>query len=222
MSHSMNFSGGAVDGRDATQLAFSGRIAPGVILFDEAIPIPVFTWASTLIPDGVLDPCLARWAGATLAMRSKDEQAIRVRAGFQERYRKQIERIVADHSIDPGVSDWLAGDHVGMSSLAILFRLTSLTPRDVFWGASEVSDSSLTATPSDPSDFRRCLLLLDAAPSLASRLSSMSAVSSGWEKIVRHWDSISQAFERECPDWRNGFESAPETYNLLRAMKETD
>lgn len=222
MSHSMNFLGGTVDERDAAQLAFSGRIAPGVILFDEAVPIPVFAWASTLIPDGVLDPCLARWAGATLAMRSKDEQAIRVRLGFQERYRKHIERIVADHSIDPGVSDWLAGDHVGTSSLAILFGLTSLTPRDVFWGNSEVSGSSFTATPSDPSDFRRCLFLLDAAPSLASQLWSMCAVSHGWAKLVRRWDHITQTFERECPDWRNGFESAPETYNLLRAMKEAD
>lgn len=87
----------------------------------------------------------------------------------------------------PGLRTWLLTGEHGQSSLAIANRLRFATV------------ATHTDHPYDPADFRRCELLLRAAPTMRRDLHRMADVSDEWAALVPHWDLLVAAMEAEIP-----------------------
>lgn len=88
-----------------------------------------------------------------------------------------------------GLAAWLASDRVGESSRWMAKTLTG------YWGAPWTE----YAYPHDPSDFGRCLGLLDACPELRDRLPEMAATGREWAALVAHWEELEALFLDEVP-----------------------
>lgn len=100
-----------------------------------------------------------------------------------------------------GLTAWLASDRTGLSSKYMAHVLTGKT-----LGAKY-------AHPHDPSDFGRCLGLLEAVPAFRDRLSMMSAESGEWDRIVNAWDEIERLYLEELPSGR-----APRCFEYMRTL----
>lgn len=103
---------------------------------------------------------------------------------------------------------WINGYDTGLSSKAIFLYMTL----GIKGGA----------TPSDPSDFGRCLRLLEAFPEWKARLPEMASVSEEWAALVLHWAELEDCFLREAGGALPGPYarwSAPETYKKMRAAR---
>ena len=104
---------------------------------------------------------------------------------------------------------WLATGERGISSEAIVTHLTGIPVGQ--WGGSD--------HPHDPSDFRRCQLLLNHVPLARLAFSEMRSKSPEWDRLVDAWDDIHAMSESEVPGYlegRNG--EAPKTYRLMRRV----
>lgn len=77
------------------------------------------------------------------------------------------------------VQQWLRNGQVGESSLAIVQQLV-LKPNNVLHLAKRESVS----TPRDTSDFSRCVLMLDAIPSLWNRIQEMAELNDEWKNLL--------------------------------------
>lgn len=86
-------------------------------------------------------------------------------------------------------TDWLAKGERGMSSESIVERLTGVP----------VGSRSRYAWPHDPSDFRRCELLLRAVPQAREHFHLMADVSPTWARLVDAWDELVALGEEEAP-----------------------
>lgn len=75
------------------------------------------------------------------------------------------------------VIEWMANGETGLSSEAIAFNLA--------FGQTRRRDY-----PLDPSDFCRCIRLLNAAPGLRKKLPEMAKVSKHWRRLVARWTEI--------------------------------
>lgn len=51
--------------------------------------------------------------------------------------------------------------------------------------------------PRDPSDFKRCYLLLKAVPQFKEILHDMKSVSSVWSNLVDNWDKLTELLEEQ-------------------------
>jgi len=100
-----------------------------------------------------------------------------------------------------GLTAWLASDRTGLSSKYMAHVLTGKT-----LGAKY-------AHPHDPSDFGRCLGLLEAVPAFRDRLSMMSAESGEWDRLVHSWDEIERLYREELPSGR-----APRCFDRMRKL----
>ncbi|WOE32791.1 MULTISPECIES: hypothetical protein [unclassified Acinetobacter] len=67
--------------------------------------------------------------------------------------------------------------------------------------------------PRDPSDFKRCIGLLEAVPTFRSHLSLMKNVSKEWSVLVEHWDELEVLLKEEIPQ-----RSAPRTYARMKEL----
>jgi len=105
-----------------------------------------------------------------------------------------------------GLEHWLIFGERGSSSNAIVQKL--------------VYDRMPTGfnDPADPSDFRRCELLLRAVPSLRLEFHRMAEISPRWAGLVNRWGEILEALNHEVPDWESPRASgaAPRAYALIR------
>ena len=104
----------------------------------------------------------------------------------------------------PGLIGWIRNGERGLSSEAIVDHLAR---------HPLASARGLGSHPVDPSDLRRCVLLLDAVPTLRPLLPYMAEVSAEWAALVDHWDELEATLRREmrrriCPD----------TYTLMRSV----
>lgn len=109
---------------------------------------------------------------------------------------------------------WYLNGEKGISSEAIYDRLTYGSTR-ADWFSNH---------PSDPSDFRRCELLLRRVPDFRERFADMAGESPVWAALVARWAVIVTVFEGECPGVfgheRHGNRMANRTYALMRAVIE--
>jgi hypothetical protein len=106
------------------------------------------------------------------------------------------------------VARWIASGERGISSETIVAHLYGL-PITGRWGYSH---------PHDPSDLRRCLLLLMASPETVARFQEMASVSPEWRRLVAHWSEIERLFREECPNIHDCFGvSAHKTYAAMRS-----
>lgn len=113
----------------------------------------------------------------------------------------------------PGLREWrLNGEH-GISSEAIADRLQ-------YGETSMVRGSNY---PRDPSDFRRCELLLRRAPSMRAGLPLMADQGPEWAALVKNWEAIAQMIESEVPgafDGRPPCALAYRSYAYMRLLTQ--
>ena len=107
----------------------------------------------------------------------------------------------------PSLREWLAHGERGISSDTIVQYLTGMP-----W---------LTVRPDvpyDPSDFRRCELLLRQVPLLRLAFKAeMPSAGPVWAALAEKWDEIVRTSEEEVPGCFSGAEGpAPRAYALIR------
>lgn len=107
---------------------------------------------------------------------------------------------------------WLANGDVGLSSLAVVQRLTG-----VRMTANGTRREGCLETPLDPGDVRRMLGLFDAVPQVRAYWSLMADVSAEWARIVGHWDELEETYRIEE---HNPSGCAPKTHRMLKQLKE--
>lgn len=101
---------------------------------------------------------------------------------------------------------WFVNGHVGVSSRAIASAACGIAYREgKRWGS----------TPADPSDFKRCLDLIEAVPALRSHLDKVAKTEPAWARIVEKWDELERIYREEQPSGK-----APRTWALLKALNE--
>ena len=110
---------------------------------------------------------------------------------------------------------WLAAGEQGLSSCAIVFKLTGYRPEMLEpWEGYPY--------PHDPDDLRRCLLLLRDVPDVASRIGEMASCSPQWAALVGAWGELSVLFSAELPSsqWEHPPRGAkaPKTYARMREL----
>lgn len=106
---------------------------------------------------------------------------------------------------DERVRAWIDHGESGTSSKGILERMTGrVRPGDC-------------PVPSDTSDLRRCVLLLDRVPEWRGRIGEMANVSPEWRRLSGRWEEVVKSFEDETGP---GLERvpAPRTGALLREI----
>jgi len=52
-------------------------------------------------------------------------------------------------------------------------------------------------TPSDPDDFRRCYLLLEAVPSFRLKLDRLKPINKTWSNLVVNWDKLTEMLQEQ-------------------------
>ena len=103
------------------------------------------------------------------------------------------------------IVQWLNNGHRGASSEAIL------------WSAMMRQPVRAHRHPLDPSDLRRCLLLLQQVPEAREGIGILAGASARWEALAREWDGLEESLRKEAGPELEG-ETAPRTYALMRAL----
>lgn len=179
-----------------------------VILAYGRQPASFFTDASQIAGKySVLDPDVARMAGATFAVGNPTELAAL-------RQRLVAGAMAHERATNPGLSEaatkWLASGERGISSN---FIFTSLTGIDAMGGWH----AERGCHPHDPADFRRCQLLLEQVPELQATFHKMAMLNNVWDRLVAAWTAIIEALDEESPGWREGQgRSAPNAYDIIK------
>jgi hypothetical protein len=112
--------------------------------------------------------------------------------------------------IPDSVMKWINYGERGVSSESIVQALFGI-PLTGRWGID---------TPHDPSDLRRCLLLLRDSPETAARFQEMQTVSPRWKRFVKHWSELERVFLEEAGDQGlDGLDwSAPRTFEAMQQL----
>ena len=105
--------------------------------------------------------------------------------------------------IPENLNNWLANGNRGISSEAITSHLTGINFRGP-WGLGH---------PYDPSDFGRCMELLEAVPEFRPRLKEMAEVSPVWAELVENWDELEKLYKEEFPTGK-----APKLYDRMQEI----
>ena len=104
------------------------------------------------------------------------------------------------------ILDWLANGSTGASSVCLALAALGVDQRKGY------------PYPLDPSDFGRCLLLIEAAPIAKPGLQDLALVSEPWNALCQHWNEIAVTLRSEVGDkldWSAG-KLAPKTYLLIK------
>lgn len=111
-------------------------------------------------------------------------------------------------------SSWISYGERGLSSEAIVYRLTGVHLSGRHWSGKD--------HPADPSDFRRCEILLREVPLARVVFSAMRDVSPTWARFVDAWDDLVALAEEECPGIFDGAangRSAPRLYAQMQDVR---
>lgn len=104
---------------------------------------------------------------------------------------------------------WLAGPDTGLSSEAMAFCAAKIQ-RTGSWSGIE--------HPYDPSDFNRCLLLVEQVPEVRDHFPRIAELSDEWAAIIAAWDELKEMFVDEVGlDLKKGL-SAPRTYQRMQQI----
>jgi len=104
----------------------------------------------------------------------------------------------------PELTHWLCHGERGISSETIVEVMEGL-PRGTLAGRW------ISSAPFDPSDLRRCMLLLRAVPGYRQRITELVGVSLYWAVLVGAWGELEALMQAELgDDLTKG--SAPRTF----------
>jgi hypothetical protein len=110
-------------------------------------------------------------------------------------------------SIEKKVLNWLSDEDsdVGESSKCMAFTAVG-------------NSSKYGWTPSDPSDFNRCLKLIKEIPEIKLSFDKISSLNKHWKSVIDNWDLLEKTFIDEVGfDWCSA-KSAPITYKLMHDL----
>lgn len=107
------------------------------------------------------------------------------------------------------ILNWLANGEVGMSSKTIAYKMAGIVYND-----------SYGAHPLDPSDFKRCLKLVNMIPEIRPRLDEMRAVSKYWNALIENWDKLEKCFMDEVGGWLVGKDRDKKATMTFAMMEE--
>jgi len=108
------------------------------------------------------------------------------------------------------ILQWLATGETGISSEAIAFQMAGIENRRK-WHTH----------PIDPSDFKRCLKLINRIPEIRSRLDEMHPLSIEWNALVENWKEVEDCFMEEAAEWLTVEDSqkrANKTFDLMNKI----
>ncbi|WP_162815004.1 hypothetical protein [Erythrobacter aureus] len=108
--------------------------------------------------------------------------------------------LIADGHWRTRAENWKYRGEVGLSAKTIYNH---------FMGHAGAKPS----VPQDPSDLRRCLLLLEHVPEWKPRMDEMRTVSAQWALLIDRWDDLLKTYAEELAD---GTGKAPRTYAILQ------
>lgn len=106
--------------------------------------------------------------------------------------------------------EWLASDDTGLSSRAILAHLTG----DPVVAAMNKYHWDY---PRDPSDFGRCVRLLDIEPSFRACIGEMANICPEWAALATHWGELEALYSEELAE---GTGKSPRLYKRMRELIE--
>jgi hypothetical protein len=112
---------------------------------------------------------------------------------------------VAGARIEDQILAWFAHGECGISSAAMARAIVGQAPDARFANGGN--------HPCDPSDFGRCVKLLDAVPAARQRLAVVAALSPIWARLIQHWDALEALYRRESPSG-----AAPVLYQRMKAL----
>lgn len=104
---------------------------------------------------------------------------------------------------------WLLNANTGMSSECLMATMLN-------GGPVNGKDWKSRFSPADPSDFKRCVDLLNAVPEFREQLGVMKQVSKSWAVLVDHWDELEALLAEEILQ-----RSAPKTYARMQELFKT-
>lgn len=107
---------------------------------------------------------------------------------------------------------WISRGERGLSSEAIVHRLTGVHISGRYWNGKD--------HPADPSDFRRCEVLLRQVPLARLFFPLMRDVSPVWSRMVDAWDELVALGEQECPGTFDGPPCGRSARLLYERMQE--
>jgi len=165
------------------------------VLIFGAVPIDDFVGLTQRAPEGsVISSDLARLAGANTAYGHPDKVAQLI----DELAEAEEKRLTASMPhLSEAARRWFARGEHGLSSETMFFVLTGEK------GPLIESDRDPVHHPHDPSDFRRCRLLMEQVPEFQARLPELSSNSAVWAKLVANWDALCVSMDSENCNWRS-------------------
>ena len=146
----------------------------------------------------VMLPGVARALGAMMAVAAKDEV---------EQWEAEVRELAKQRAGGDPELEWFYGPDAGNSSLTIFSVLSThhhLLPADF-----------RPYPPSDPSDFGRCLRLLNAVPAWCARLSEVVERHPAWKPLVEHWDELEELWLEESPSGE-----CPKLYDRMQELAD--
>ena len=102
---------------------------------------------------------------------------------------------------------WLVNSRTGLFSKCMLATIIN--------GGPVLGGRDAKFHPHDPSDLKRCITLLDAAPELRDHLNVMQEVSNEWNVLIKHWADLEAMFKEELQVNPN---KAPLTLKFMREL----
>lgn len=129
---------------------------------------------------------------------------MKARSSYGYSYFKRI----LENEVERKILEWFATGKTGVSSEAMAFAAAGIENKSSFGNS----------TPSDPSDFNRCLKLLNQVPEIKEHFPKIAELSDQWSLLISRWDEVEESFLQEVGfDWCNG-DRAPETYKLMKSI----
>ncbi len=117
--------------------------------------------------------------------------------------------------IPQSVATWLAAGERGLSSEFIVEYLYGFPVLNGCWRRFAPH------YPFDPSDLRRCLLLLADSPETTAQFPRMREASPEWARLVGAWADLEEQFLAEIGELREPAHwSAPLTYAAMKRVLE--
>lgn len=100
---------------------------------------------------------------------------------------------------------WLLKGQIGLSSKSML--------------AAHLGDTTVEINhPYDPSDFNRCLLMLEMVPEARGSFDEIAKLSPVWARLIERWGEVEKSFIDEVGLGWSKANRAPKTYKLMKEI----